>query len=203
MSLATGNEPLKLADGRLVYPSGKITEPDAPKMVEIPTNQEAVKLVVAARKKVADLPDVPRSMNIISVVLTYSLFGLSDEEIALAINASEQKIGQIKMMPAYDTMHQAIVKQILEADRSDIQSLIQQSARKSMQVMQNALENSRSETNKIIVAKDILDRSGFRPADVVEHRHSMQGGFSITVVKKDDTAAGRLPQIDLEGAVFE
>ena len=44
-------------------------------MVEVPTAQEAVRIVTAARRKLSELPEVPRTMNAISVVLSYTLFG--------------------------------------------------------------------------------------------------------------------------------
>jgi hypothetical protein len=45
-------------------------------------------------------------------------------------------------------------------------------------------------------ARDILDRSGHRPADVVEHRHRMDGGLVIEVVRRD---AVSVPTIDMGG----
>jgi hypothetical protein len=44
-------------------------------------------------------------------------------------------------------------------------------------------------------AKDVLDRSGHRPSDVVEHRHRMDGGLVIEIVKRD---GAQMPVIDME-----
>jgi hypothetical protein len=42
-------------------------------------------------------------------------------------------------------------------------------------------------------AKDVLDRAGQRPVDIIEHRHKMEGGLTIEYVdKKDD-----IPTIDI------
>jgi hypothetical protein len=43
-------------------------------------------------------------------------------------------------------------------------------------------------------ARDILDRSGHRPSDVVEHRHRMDGGLVIEIVRRDAV----LPIIDMD-----
>jgi hypothetical protein len=46
---------------------------------------------------------------------------------------------------------------------------------------------------KMTAAKDVLDRAGQRPVDIIEHRHKMEGGLTIEYVdKKDD-----IPTIDI------
>ena len=46
-------------------------------------------------------------------------------------------------------------------------------------------------------AKDILDRAGHRPADVVEHRHRLDNSLQIEIIRKDENTAS-LPVIDAE-----
>jgi hypothetical protein len=198
VSLATTTQPLVLADGRLVYPDGNIVDPkDAQEaLVEVPTNREAVSLVVAARRKLSDLPDVPRTMNTVSVVLSYSLFGLDDVEIALATGMTELQVGRIKMHDAYVQMKETVVGTILSSETDDVRSLFQQHSRMAVSKMVGILNNSKSEQNKIVVARDFLDRAGHRPADVVEHRHKMEGGLVIEIVRKDDS--NQLPIINVE-----
>lgn len=198
--LARTGQPLKLADGRLVYPNGDIVDPEEEalrdKLISIPTNREAQQLVTAARRKLADLPDVPKTMNTVSVILSYSLFGLSDTEIALATGFTEDQIGTIKMNDAYEQMHRMVVENIIEADTDNIRELISRQSKTAVQQLVTTLTTSPSEDNRIAVAKDLLDRAGHRPADVVEHRHKMDGGLTIEIIHKDKTNV--MPVIDLE-----
>lgn len=191
MSLPDAGEPLKLADGSLVYPNGKVVRPKAT-LVEVPTAEEAKRTVVAARRRIADLPAVPKAMNAISVVLCYTLFGLADEDIAIASGLSIDQIGQIKMLDAYETLQQELLQQIMQSDISDVRSMF---VEHSKTAAKKIIEIARSDEGALALsaAKDILDRAGHRPADVVEHRHKMEGGLTITVVKKDNDA----PTIDL------
>ena len=55
------------------------------------------------------------------------------------------------------------------------------------------LLNSDNETTQLSAAKDILDRAGHRPVDVIEHRHKMEGGLTIEYVEKKDD----IPTIDI------
>lgn len=202
--LAAPSEPLKLADGRLVYPDGSIVDPsDAPPVtqyVEIPSNLEAQKLVTSARRKLADLPDVPKTMNTVSVVLSYALFGLDDVEIALATGMSETQVGIVKMHAAYQEMHDAVVGSIIASETDDVRQLFQVNARRATNTLLDVLARSKSEVNKISVARDILDRAGHRPADVVEHRHKLDGALTINIVTRDKNA---IPTIDLEAEITE
>jgi len=206
------NAPLKLADGRLVYPGGRIVDPrsiqgherpsnythvphqvgltrngvDDSMMVEIPTNRDAQRMIAQTRRRIADLPDVPRTMNAISVVLSYTLFGLDDSEISVAIGLSEQQVGNIKMTDAYASMHSAMVTSIMEAEMNDVRDLFRQHSRTAANVLVDGLHNG-NRGDRMLAAKDFLDRAGHRPVDVVEHRMRVEGGLVIEVIKRDDT----------------
>lgn len=199
MTLAAPSAPLKLADGRLVFPNGNIVDPsdaeEPTEYVEVPTNREATQLVVAARRKLSDLPDVPRTMNTISVVLSYSLFGLDNTEIALALGVSEQQVGVIKTHDAYTQMHDTVVGSIIASESDDVRQLFVKHSRKAVTTMLEVLSKSKSEANKIVVARDFLDRAGHRPADVVEHRHKLEGGLVIEYITRDTKP---VPVIELE-----
>lgn len=195
-------DPLKLADGTLVYPDGRIVQSGDTgstavsrevSIVAVPTNREAQRLVVETRKKLADLPDVPKTMNAVSIVLSYSLFGLDADEIALATNLPVERIEKIKSTDAYTSMHDEVVRSIVAAESNDVRDLFIKQSRTAAATMFDALAAGKA-SDRIMAAKDILDRSGFRPNDVVEHRHRLDGGLTIEIVRKDEVV---LPTIDM------
>jgi hypothetical protein len=201
--LADDAQPLKLADGRLVYPGGRIVEEVAPPirtsstsgLVEVPTNREAQELVINARRKLADLPEVPRTMNAISVVLSYSLFGLDDMDIALAIGSTETQVAKIKESAGYKTMHESVLRSILDAETDVVRDIFKQHSRVAANVLVDSLHNGQR-TERMFAAKDFLDRAGHRPADIVEHRHRMDGGLTIEIIRKD--SKDEPPVVDME-----
>jgi hypothetical protein len=190
------NEPLRLADGRLVYPGGDIDSPvgPAPRLVEVPTHREAQQLVVRMRRKVADLPAVPKQMNAVGAILAYVMFGLDDEEVALATHLSTEQVGNIKASDPYKQMHDAVVRTVLDSEAGVVRELIAKNARRAAETMVDAL-NAGTRSDRMSAARDILDRSGHRPADVVEHRHRMDGELVIEIVKRDD--GKHAPTIDM------
>jgi hypothetical protein len=199
MPLPHSNDPLKLADGRVVYPDGRIDVGDdlgsrTPGLVEVPTHAEAQRIVTAARRKLSELPEVPRTMNAVGVVLSYTLFGLDDEEIAIATGMSVDQIGRIKVGDPYTQMHEAIVRTVLDSETDVVRELFIKNAKSAANVVVRAMDEG-TRADRMAAARDILDRSGHRPSDVVEHRHRMDGGLVIEIVKRDST---QLPVIDME-----
>jgi hypothetical protein len=197
MPLPSRDTPLRLADGRLVMPDGSVeavTPPQRPAFVEVPTHAEAQRLVTGTRRKLSELPEVPRTMNAVGIVLSYTLFGLDDEEIAVATGLSVDQIGRIKLDDPYAQMYTAVVQTILDAETSVVRDVFTKNARNAAKVVVDAMQEG-NRSDRVAAAKDILDRSGHRPNDVVEHRHRMDGGLVIEIVRRDGAV---LPTIEME-----
>jgi hypothetical protein len=192
------DKPLRLHDGTLVFKDGRVVRPDkepervvplstpAPKikLVEVPTHAEARELVVNVRKKLSDLPEVPRTMNAVSAVLAYSLFGLDDDEIAVAVSTTVDRVRAIRELPAFTAMRNDIVANVLDAEKGEVRELFAKHAREATTQVISVMRNGKA-SDRLKAAADVLDRSGFRPADVVEHHHKMEGGLSIEIIRRE------------------
>lgn len=191
MALPGTNEPLRLRDGRMVMPGGEISDsrliaPDEPAEFVMPSK---------VRRKVSDLPAPPSQMNSIAAVLAYVLYGLDDEEIAIATKLTLAVVKRVRACDPYKQMYDAIVRAALDQETDGVRDILTKSARRAALTVVDGLDAG-SRADRIAAAKDILDRSGLRPADVVEHRHRMDGGLVIEIVKRDDSA--QVPTIDME-----
>jgi hypothetical protein len=160
----------------------------------VPTHAEAQRLITATRRKLSELPEVPRTMNAVGIVLSYTLFGLDDEEIAIATGLSVDQIGRIKLDDPYAQMYTAVVQTILDTETSVVRDVFTKNARNAAKVVVEAMQEG-NRSDRVAAAKDILDRSGHRPSDVVEHRHRMDGGLVIEIVRRDGAT---LPTIEME-----
>jgi hypothetical protein len=192
--LPQGTEPLILADGTKINPidGGVVTDEV---FVRVPNTQELQREVVAARMRLSDLPVPPKQMNVLSVILSYTLQGISDYEIASALCIAEDKIINIKESDPYRQLTTTIIKNITESDLSDVRGMFVQQSRNAAQVMFDVVNDADcGHGTKMVAAKDILDRAGQRPVDVVEHRHKMEGGLTIEYVEKKND----IPTIDVD-----
>jgi hypothetical protein len=166
-----------------------------PGYIALPSNAEAVREVTRVRKRLADLPDIPSRMNVIGAVAAYHLFGLDAHEIAFAIGATERQVGNLMMTDAYNALVTSMQQNIVETQQEDVRALIAANARDAVHTVVTAMR-SENEQVAVVAAKDILDRAGHRPADVVEHRHRIEGGLTIEYVRKGEHDDD-LPVIDM------
>lgn len=189
MSLASDPlEPLVLADGTKINPAtGEvIKEKKYSTMVEIPSGTKAQEIVAKARRAVAELPLPPKQMNVVSVVLFYSMWGLADGDIAIALGISTKQVKNIKELPEYQTIAEDIKKSVLEYEANDVRAFLQQRAKAAAAKIVDTLDEDGA--LGFAAAKDILDRTGNRPADVVEHRHKMEDSLRIEIVQRRESA---------------
>lgn len=191
--LPSGHEPLELADGTLIDPENGKVIVDKKTIVEVPNTTDLKREIVAARKRIADLPVPPKQMNTLSVIISYSLFGITDEDIANTLMIPVEQIKTVKMSDTYSTLHNAFVQNIIDSDLSNVRGMFVKQSHSAASKMFSLL-NSESESMQMNAAKDILDRAGQRPVDVVEHRHKLEGGLTIEYVEKKNN----IPVIDLD-----
>ena len=194
MPLPIGTEPLVLADGTKINPlDGKILKDNI--LVEVPNTREIQRDIVAARKRIADLPLPPEQMNTLSLVMAYSVFGLSDKDIGNVLSLSQDQIHNIKMNNAYNELQQNLVQSIIHSDTTEVRDLFVLNSKTSAQLFVDTVNDTEMGIGtRLSAANNILDRAGHRPADIVEHRHKVEGGLRIEYVKKEEQD---IPTIDI------
>ena len=195
----TGAEPLVLADGTKIDPiSGGVVKGEEV-LVRVPNNAEIKREITASRKRISDLPLPPGQMNTLSVILTYSLQGISDNDISNVLTLPIKQVETIKQSDAYHELQTTIVKSILESDSDDVRNLFVQHSHLAAEFMVGVVvSDDVGIGTRMSAANSILDRGGHRPVDIVEHRHRMEGGLTIEYVEKKDD----IPVIDVTPEEF-
>ena len=198
MTLVVGSEPLILADGTKIDPvNGSVIHDEI--FVEVPNTETIKQEIVAARKRINDLPVPPKQMNTLSIILSYSLFGLNDDDISYVLSISKEELENIKSSDVYIELRKTLVQNILESDANDVRGMFVQQSQAAAGVMFNAMVDQANGVNtRMAAAKDVLDRAGHRPADVVEHKHSLEGGLTIEYVDNKT----EIPVIDVTPKEF-
>ena len=190
--LPIGTEPLVLADGTKINPiDGAIVQDEV--LVEVPNTQQIQKEIVATRMRIADLPVPPEQMNTLSVILSYTLQGVSDSDIATLFHLDLEQLDNIKTSDPYKELRDTIVQNIIKSDASDVRNLFVEKSQLAADRVFSLLD-SEADSLRLAAAKDILDRAGQRPVDVVEHRHHMEGGLTIKYVEESKE---HIPTIDI------
>ena len=196
MNLPEPGTPLTLADGTQIDPTtGKVIGATEDVFVKVPSSRELREDYALIQRRLIDLPLPPQKMNGISIVLTYKMIGMRNEEIAIATGISEDQIGQIIVSDAFNVLQQMVLENINAMDADIIRATMRDNALMGVQRMRQLI-NSGDENIALSASKDALDRDGYRPADVVEHRHKMEGGLTIEVIRRDHSK--ELPVIDAD-----
>ena len=190
--LPQGTEPLVLADGTKISPiDGVVVHNEM--LVEVPNTEEMKREITASRMRISDLPVPTNQMNTFSVIISYTLFGISDEDISNILSIPLEQLIAVKESDTYSDLQSQFIKNILESDASNVRTMFVDKSRTAASKV-FALMDSDNETTRMSAAKDVLDRAGQRPADVVEHKHKMEGGLTIEYVEKKDD----IPTINID-----
>ena len=163
-------------------------KPQAKQYVDIPSNTEAQALVTSARRKLVDLPDIPERMNAISCVVAYTLFGLDEDEIALALNVPVERVVAIQMLDAFHDMTDAVAKGIQQTDIDPVTNAISQQSMIAVNKVVSTMNEAEDEKLQFDAARDLLDRAGHRPNDTKERQHQLEAHFTIEMVTRAEDA---------------
>jgi hypothetical protein len=175
LELAEPDEPLDSGEKPLV--------PTRRRIVEVPSNGQAVTLVEGTRRKLSDLPIAPKHLNPIACICLYTMYGLDLQEIAVATGLPIDKITAIRFSDEYGSIQRAVVDSVMETETGNVKDYIKKAADKAAQRVESQLDHQNPDI-AYRAAKDVLDRAGLRPADVVEHRGRMDMGLVIEVVDR-------------------
>ena len=186
----------KLADPDEPLPTGEMPmPPPGRRVISVPSNTEAAGIIEGTRRKLADLPISPKHLNPIACICLYTLYGLDTQEISVATGVPVDRVCSIRMSNEYAVMQRAVVDSVMETETGSVKDYIKKSADKAALKVVQQIGHANADV-AYRASKDVLDRAGLRPNDVIEHRGRMDVGLVIELV---DRAMDRdRPIIDME-----
>ena len=186
-------EVLQLADGTQVLPDGSIVRP----FKKQSTLSPHVALRVPVRE-MSSLPAPPAVLNAILVVLGYTLLGIRDAEISQATGLSPDRINTVREHDVYAQSRTDIVRRAADGEAEKARSVLAQGALDAASQMIELSQGADSEAVRMAALKDIMDRAGLRPVDIVDHRIKMDGGLTINIIRKDEVSVAPMIDINME-----
>ena len=178
-ALARPGDPLVLSDGSTI--EEEVEKPDP-----VPHEQiNARTFRSSKRRSVQELPAPVKTVNVISVVLMYTLMGLSDREIAEALDVKIAQIKEIRDHSAYVECFDCVLNELLSANSDLLQSRISAHASMALDGVISIARDGKQENNRLRASQDILDRAGARPQDNVNKRAQTMNELRIVIVDGD------------------
>lgn len=201
-------QPIKLPDGTLLLPSrnekgSKIVSASEVKQIELEKEvtqelQEVLRdpidnqFTETYKRTLADVETDYARMNIVMLVLAYTTWGLDEYAISQILSVRQEQIEGIKESDIYTRTRQELIDALRYAETASVHGYLASKAQVAAKAIATLLTNPSADT-RLAAAKDILDRSGFRPADRVEHVHKFEDELRIRYVSDDVST----PTIDL------
>lgn len=193
--LPSADAPLVLADGTTIDPTTGTTKNEVSTYVEIPNGTHAQEIVGRTRRRIVDLPEPPRTMNAVGVVLMYTMYGLATQDIAIATNLTVEQIENIRVLDAYRALEAEIVDNILTVDSEHVKAILATASHNAARRVANLMD-SPHEDIALSAAKDVLNRTGHTAAEE-RARVDLAEQLNIVITIKNDN--DQRPTIDITG----
>lgn len=156
---------------------------EKPEFIAVPNNQQLKELVVQTNKKLSDLPADTNKMNLLSCILSYSLYGLSNAEIGIALTLSEDRVIAIKESEFYLELKNEVLANIKTSQANEVKGFLEQNAMSAAKATVDLLD-SEDEKVKLLAAKDVLDRTGHKPKE--DKITNNENGLVIQIISNND-----------------
>lgn len=156
----------------------------------------SLSLVPIARRSFHDITLPRKQMAVICMAIMYKNWGLPDDEIATAIGISIDSLNHIRNLDMYSRLDNDLVESLRASYMNSTEGILQQASTKAALKMVRLI-GDKSKDLGLAASKDILDRTGHRPADKIEHSIRMEQDLTIRIISDEEEDA-HFKTIDLE-----
>ena len=177
-NLAKAGDPLVLADGREIAPEPLPGE----EPVEHSTGIDARKFKPQRKRTVKDLPTNTTMMNAVACVFMYSMMGVGDREIAVALGIKPSELTAVRKHPAYKDCFEAVLDEFISVNSNLLQARIAAYGKDAVDNIMEIARSGKKEESKLRANIDIADRAG------IGGKLAQKAAFNdlhITIIKGD------------------
>lgn len=192
---------LRLADGTLIDPQTRGpytgTRVEGGGVDTVVPASDVGTITPTVRRSLHDLKLNRHQMAVVNNVLVYSLWGLPDDEIAIQCDCEVTDVEAVRGLQEYTTMHDALVGGLRSSYLATAQGRISDAAIHAAHVVVGTAKSAKGRL-QFDAARDILDRSGHRPADHASISLNIENGSDDLVIRVvRESEKPRIPTIDM------
>lgn len=137
------------------------------------------------RRNLIDLPADSKAVTTAGVVWLYYTLGINDAEIAEATGLKLSQVDMIKGLQLFQQLDTLVKDNLAAMTADDVQKRIDRMSGKALDGLEDIIEDEETRpATKARVLMNMLDRGGFSPKQVLEHRHSLEGGLVIRHIRE-------------------
>jgi hypothetical protein len=152
----------------------------------------------AIRRGLIDLPADSKAVTTCGVVWLYFTLGINDAEIAEATGLKLSQVDMIKGLQLFTQLDSLIKDNIHALSADSVQKRIDAMSGEALTMLEDLMEHEETlPATKARIAMNMLDRGGFSPKQVMEHRHSLEGGLVIRHIR-EIAQPKHMPSVDVD-----
>lgn len=137
------------------------------------------------RRGLVDLPADHRAVTTVGVVWLYHALGITDAEIAEAIGLRISQVEMMKQMQLFSQLDEMVRTNLAILAHFDVQKRIDNLSGDALDELENMLTDSDVKpATRARILMNMLDRGGFAPKQIMEHKHSLEGGLTIRHIRE-------------------
>jgi hypothetical protein len=188
-ALAKPGDPYVTLDGRQIRPEGEdegiVMAPKVADHSFTPTK----------KRSLGDLPGEPKLMNAFACVILYTVLGVSDREIAVAMGTKTDEVKRIKGLANYKECFDTAVSEFINANSNFLHARIAAHSHAALDRVIDIATNGKKEETALRASVDLLDRGGVTKKEQDKFRPTMDE-LRITI-----TRGGEDVSVDLSRAM--
>lgn len=185
-------QPLVLPDGTVIDKAAngktviKTPEQEAERRVldEILSDPFADPKGDTFKRTLADVNVDVKQFNPVMLILGYNLWGLDANAIGRLINLEVEKVKQVMDSDLFHRTRTEMLEAIRYAEAASIHGYLSNKSRVAAATIASMMTSKKDDV-AMAAAKDVLDRSGFRPVDRTEHVHKFEDELRIVHILED------------------
>jgi len=152
----------------------------------------------AVRRGLVDLPADSKAITTAGIVWLYFNLGINDAEIAEATGLKISQVDMIKGLQLFGQLDHLVKDNIAALQADSVQKRIDSLSADALNTLEDMMEHEDTRpATKARIAMNMLDRGGFSPKQVMEHRHSMEGGLVIRHIR-EIAQPKHMPTVDID-----
>lgn len=150
------------------------------------------------RRGLIDLPADSKAITTAGVVWLYFNLGINDAEIAEATGLKISQVDMIKGLQLFQQLDALVKDNIAKMQADSVQKRIDAMSADALNKLEDMLDDEETRpATKARIAMNMLDRGGFSPKQVMEHRHSLEGGLVIRHIR-EIAQPKTMPTVDID-----
>jgi hypothetical protein len=152
------------------------------------------------RRGLVDLPADSKAVTTVGVVWLYFTLGINDAEIADATGLKLSQVDMIKGLQLFQQLDTLVKDNLLAMQQDSVQKRIDAMSASALDKLEQLVDDEETRpATRARVLMNMLDRGGFSPKQVMEHRHSLEGGLIIRHIR-EVAQPKQMPTIDITPA---